>query len=81
MNKYQKAIYRLFHVHFAQDIPEYAEDEECADWQLMKELVLKTIPMKQLSNDKLVCPICNSKFDYGQPYISYCCHCGQRLEL
>lgn len=36
----------------------------------------KQIPKKPKNSDRMVCPVCNSKANYGHPYTDYCCHCG-----
>lgn len=41
----------------------------------------KQAPLDPPEHDRFVCPICNSKWYYGNPGTYYCCHCGQRINL
>ena len=53
------------------------------EWEAVDEirkLVDKATPKKPPKHDKVVCPTCNSKANYGHPYTEYCCHCGQALD-
>lgn len=44
------------------------------------EALEKQIPKKPNNSDRMVCPVCNSKANYGIPYTDYCCHCGQKID-
>lgn len=44
------------------------------------EALEKQIPKKPKNSDRMVCPVCNSKANYGHPYTDYCCHCGQKTD-
>lgn len=82
MNKYQEVLNRI-KVH----VPEYklinnhiVEVDKHSDLCKLQKLVDKETPMKPPKHDKVVCPSCNSKANYGHPYTEYCCHCGQKID-
>lgn len=47
---------------------------------LAEKALEKQIPKKPKNSDRMVCPVCNSKANYGHPYTDYCCHCGQKTD-
>lgn len=63
---------------FNEDYVIYCANEETLE--MVKEAVKKQTPKKPNNCDRMVCPVCNSKANYGIPYTDYCCHCGQRID-
>ena len=56
----------------------YCANEETLE--MVIEAVDKQKAKKPNNSDRMVCPVCNSKANYGIPYTDYCCHCGQKID-